>query len=187
MVVDRTGVGGEVRPVGAVRVYAAVIAIAAVVVAQLGRPVGEFAPGLVAFVVVAGAASAFQAGFNGRIANAVRDPYAPTAVNVFVGAVALVVIVAGLLAAGQVDTVHWPSEPWLYIGGVLGATIVLALAVASAAVGVLRATLAMLAAQLSSAFLVDWIVQGDAPRYGAVIGAAMIVVSVVLVGRSRAT
>jgi transporter family-2 protein len=184
LVVDHLGVGpGGVRPVEAARVQAAVIAIAAVVVSQVGRPVGEFAPVLVAFVVAAGAASAFQSAFNARIARAVGDAFAATAVNVTVGLAALVVTVGALAGAGQFDTPNWPNEPWLYAGGVLGVTIVLSLAIASAGLGVLRATLAMLATQLTAAFLVDWVVQHDAPTPGAVAGAALIVVAVALVGR----
>lgn len=63
-------------------------------------------------------------------------------------------------------------------------TIVLSLAIASGALGVLRATLVMLAAQLSTAFVVDWIVQDQAPSPGVIVGAALIVVAVLLVDRT---
>jgi transporter family-2 protein len=184
MVVDRLGVGaGGMRPIAPARAQAAVLAIAAVVVSQVGRPVGEFSPALVALVFGAGAASAFQSGFNGRIAGAVGDPFAPTAVNVTVGVTALVTMVAVLVGAGRVDAVQWPAEPWLYAGGLLGAAIVLSLAIASAALGVLRATLAMLAAQLTAAFVVDWAVEDVTPRPGVLVGTALIVGAVALVGR----
>jgi transporter family-2 protein len=184
LLVDHLGVGpGGARPVIAARVQAAVIAVAAVLVSQLGRPVGEFAPLLVTFVLVAGAASAFQSAFNARIARGVGDAFAATTVNVVVGLSALMVMVAVVGAAGGFDTPRWPSQPWLYTGGILGVTIVLSLAISTAGLGVLRATLAMLAAQLTAAFIVDWVVQHDAPTPGALAGAALIVVAVVLVGR----
>ncbi|MEY2474889.1 MAG: bacterial/archaeal transporter family-2 protein [Actinomycetota bacterium] len=186
LVVDRVGLGsGVVRPIVAARAQAALLAIAAVVVSQFGRPVGEFSPVLVAFVFAAGAASAFQSAFNGRIAGAVGDPFAPTAVNVTVGVAALGSIVAALAAAGRLDAPSWPTEPWLYTGGLLGVTIVLSLAISSASLGVLRATLAMLAAQLVTAFVVDWAVDHAAPRPGVIVGTVLIAVAVVLVGRSR--
>ena len=187
LVVDRLGVGaGGVRPVVAGRVAAAVVAVAAVVVSQVGRPVGEVAPALVALVVAAGAASAFQSAFNGRIAAAVSDPFAPTTVNVTIGLVALVLLVGGLVGGGAVDAPSpWPDEWWLYLGGFLGVAIVLSLAIASAALGVLRATLSMLAAQLTAAFVVDAVLEGEAPTAGVLAGSALIVVAVVLVGRSR--
>jgi bacterial/archaeal transporter family-2 protein len=178
LLVDRFGVGGGVQPVAAARVRAAVIAMAAVVASQLGRPVGEFAPELVVLVVAAGGGSAFQAAFNGRIARAVGDPYAPTAVNVTVGLTTLSAIVAALAVMGRVDTLHWPSEPWLYAGGLLGVTIVLSMAVAASVMGVLRTTLAMLAAQLVAALVVDWLVEHEAPTAGVITGAGLIVIAV---------
>jgi transporter family-2 protein len=184
LLADHLGVGpGGAQPVIAARMQAAVIAVAAVVVSQLGRPVGEFAPVLVTFVVAAGAASAFQSAFNARIARGVGDAFAATAVNVVVGLAALGATVGVLAAGGQFDAPQWPTQPWLYTGGVLGVTIVLSLAIATAGLGVLRATLAMLASQLTAAFVVDWVVQHDAPTPGAVVGAALIVVAVVLVRR----
>jgi transporter family-2 protein len=184
LLVDRLGVGpGGKRPVSAARVQAAVLAVAAVVIAQTGRPVGEFAPALVVFVVTAGAGFAFQSAFNGRIAAAVGDAYAATAVNVVVGTTALAAIVGVLFAAGRVDAPVWPAQPWLYLGGALGVTIVLCLAISTRAIGVLRATLAMLAAQLVSAFAVDWVVQHDPPTPGVVVGAVLLVVAVWLVRR----
>ena len=184
VVVDHFGFGpGGVRPVVAARAQAAVIAIVAVVVSQLGRPVGEFAPALVLFVVAAGGASALQAGFNGRITRAIGDAYAATALNTAVGLGGLLATVGVLALAGQLDAPRWPGEPWLYAGGVLGVTIVLSLAISTAGLGVLRATLAMLASQLTAAFVVDWVVHHDAPTLGAVMGAVLIVIAVVLVRR----
>jgi bacterial/archaeal transporter family-2 protein len=183
--VDLLGVApGGRRPVTAARRQAALLAVAAVVVSQIGRPVGEFAPALVALVVAAGAALAFQSAFNGRIAAATGDAVAATAVNVTVGIVALAAIVAAVSAAGRVDTPHWPAEPWLYLGGVLGVTVVLSLAIATPALGVLWATLVMLAAQLVTAFAVDWVVEHEAPTSGVIAGAFLIVVAAALVGRA---
>jgi bacterial/archaeal transporter family-2 protein len=185
-VVDRLGVGpGGRRPVTGARLQAAVVAVAAVVVSQIGRPVGEFAPGLVAFVVAAGAALAFQSAFNGRITAATGDAFAATAVNVTVGIAALVAIVAAVSLAGHVDAPHWPAEPWLYAGGFLGVTVVLSLAFVTPVLGVLWATLVMLAAQLIAAFAVDWVVDDETPTAGVIAGAVLIVVAAALVGRRQ--
>lgn len=186
LAVDRLGVGaGGARPIAPARVQAAVLALAAVGISQIGRPVGELAPGLVLLVVLAGAASAFQSAFNGRIAAAVGDPFAPTAVNVTLGLTALALLAAAGSAAGAIDAPTWPSEPWLYAGGFIGVTIVLSLAIASAALGVFRATVSMLAAQLTAAFVVDWVVEGRTPTPGVLAGAALIVLAVVRVGCAR--
>jgi bacterial/archaeal transporter family-2 protein len=182
--VDHLGVApGGRRRVTTARRQAALVAVAAVIISQIGRPVGEFAPALVALVVAAGAALAFQSAFNGRIAAATGDAVAATAVNVTVGIIALAAIVAAVSAAGHVDTPHWPAEPWLYLGGVLGVTVVLSLAIATPALGVLWATLVMLAAQLVTAFAVDWVVEHEAPTPGVIAGAFLIVAAAALVGR----
>ncbi|HUF83192.1 MAG TPA: DMT family transporter [Acidimicrobiia bacterium] len=188
VLVDRIGIApGGRRPVSTARLQAALVAVVAVVVSQIGRPVGEFEPALVALVVVAGAAVAFQSAFNGRITMATGDPIAATAVNVVVGLVALAAIVAAVTVTGHVDTPRWPAEPWLYAGGILGVSIVLSLAIATAVLGVLRATLVMLAAQLVTAFVVDWAVDHDAPTPGVIAGAALIVTAAALVRRRPAT
>ena len=180
--VDRLGVSpGGRRPVTRARMTAALVAVAAVVISQVGRPVGEFAPALVALVVAA--ALAFQSAFNGRITEATGDAFAATTVNVTVGITALAAIVTVGAVAGRVDAPQWPAEPWLYAGGLLGVTVVLSLAIATPALGVLWATLVMLASQLVVAFAVDWVVEHDAPTPGVLAGAVLIVVAAALVGR----
>jgi bacterial/archaeal transporter family-2 protein len=184
VLVDRFGVApGGRRPVTTARMQAALVAVAAVVVSQIGRPVGEFAPALVVFVVVAGATLAFQSAFNGRIAAATGDAFAATAVNVTVGIAALAATVTTVAVTGHLDAPHWPAQPWLYAGGILGVTVVLSLAIATPVLGVLWATLVMLAAQLVTAFAVDWVVEHEAPTLGVIAGAFLIVVAAGLVGR----
>jgi len=186
LLVDRLGIApGGRRPITGYRVASVVLAMAAVGLAQVGRPVGELAPAFVVFVVAAGAASAVQSACNGRITSAIGDPVAATTLNVVVGTVCLASIAAALALGGRIDSPEWPTEPWLYAGGVLGVTIVLALAAATSAIGVLRTTLAMLAAQLIGAFLVDWVARDEAPTFGAIAAALLIVVAVSLVNRGR--
>lgn len=183
LVVDRLGLAasGPHAP-GRSQIEAAVIAMTAVVLTQVGRPLGDIEPALVAFVVAAGAASAVQTACNGRITNETGDALAATVLNTTVGMIALAAVVAALAVGGAIDALHWPSDPVLYTGGVLGMAIVLSLAVASAAVGVLRTTLAMLAAQLTAAVGVDWVVRHEAPTLGVVAGAVLIVIAVLRAG-----
>jgi transporter family-2 protein len=184
LVVDWLGVtSGGKRPITPTRVAAASMAIGAVVLSQIGQPTGDLAVGAVTFAVAAGAASALQSAFNGRIASTIGDALAPTVVNTFVGTVAIVGILAVVLVTGSVGPLTWPGEPWLYTGGLFGVTIVLSLAAASASIGVLRATVAMLAAQLLAAFAIDWVVRGDPPTVGAMAAAVVIVLAVLVVNR----
>jgi transporter family-2 protein len=114
----------------------------------------------------------------------VGDAFAATAVNVVVGLAAVGATAAYVAGTGRLEPLRWPPEPWLYAGGLMGVTIVLCLAIASASLGVLRATLAMLAAQLVTAFVVDWVVQDEPPTPGVIAGAMLIVVAVILIGRA---
>ena len=184
LLVDRLGVApGGRRPVTTARLQAMVLALLAIGITQLGQRANAFEPSFVAFAAASGGGIALQSAFNARIASYTGDPVAATAVNVTVGAAALAILVAALGLGGAVDPPHWPSQPWLYLGGVLGVTIVFFLAVATAGQGVLRATLTMLAAQIIAAFGVDWVVQGDPPTVGVIAGAFLIVGAVALVGR----
>lgn len=184
LAVDRLGIApGGRRPITRARIASVALAMTAVALAQAGRPVGDVSVPFVVFVVAAGAASALQSASNGRITSAIGDPVAATALNVMVGTVCLASIAGALALSGNIDTPHWPTEPWLYAGGLLGITIVLSLAAATSAIGVLRATLAMLAAQLIGAFMVDWLAHDDAPTGGAVAAAVLIVLAVSLVNR----
>ena len=184
LIVDRLGVGpGGKRQISVPRVQAVVLAVVAVVISQVGRARGEFAPELVVFVVAAGAAVALQSAFNGRITVATSDAAAATCVNVVVGATALAAVLAVVSAADGIGPLHWPEQALLYTGGALGVTVVISLAAATAALGVLRTTVAMLAAQLITAFVVDWVIENDTPTPGVISGAVLIMVAVAIVGR----
>ena len=181
LVVDAFGLApGGRRPVTAARAAASALALAAVAISQLGRGGGEVEPGLVAFVVLTGVAVSLQSAGNARMASATGDAIAATAVNVVVGSVALCAIVAVGAIGGGDRSLAWPGEPWLYLGGVLGVGIVLTLAVSTASLGVLRATLAVVASQLIAAFAVDAVVDGTTPRVGAIAGALVLVGAVAL-------
>jgi transporter family-2 protein len=184
LMIDRLGIGpGGRRPVTMARLAATASAVAAVVVAQIGQPPGELAPALVVLSFAAGAGVAFQSAFNGRITATLGDPLAATAVNVVVGTMALVGVVAATAIVDGIDSLLWPTQVWLYAGGALGITIVVSLAVATASLGVLRATVTMLAAQLLTAFSVDWTVEGRPPDPSVVAASLLIVGAVVIVSR----
>jgi transporter family-2 protein len=181
LAVDAFGLApGGRRPATAARFVASALALAAVAISQLGRSGGEVEPALVAFVVVTGVAVSLQSAGNARMASVTGDAIAATAVNVVVGTVALCTIVAVGAIGGADRSLAWPGEPWLYLGGILGVGIVLSLAMSTAALGVLRATLAVVAAQLVAAFVVDAVVDGTSPRAGAIAGALVLVGAVAL-------
>ncbi|MEW2329182.1 DMT family transporter [Micromonospora chersina] len=184
LAVDRAGLAATGRlPLTGPRVAGALLGIAAVTLAQLGRPVGDLAVGLVLLSVAGGLAVAFQSALNGRVAAAV-GPAAGLAVNfaVSTSVIAAVAALAGALAHHP----SWPTQWWLYVGGLFGVGIVLALLVGVRAAGVLRTGLALVAGQLGGALLLDVAVPGGpGVRLPVLAGAVLTGVAVVVAGRGR--
>ncbi|MGW5673470.1 DMT family transporter, partial [Micromonospora sp. NPDC003776] len=148
-----------------------------------GRPVGDLAVGLVLLSVVGGLAVALQSALNGRVAAAV-GPAAGLAVNFAVSS-SVIAVVAGL-AGALVARSGWPAQWWLYVGGLFGVGIVLALLVGVRAAGVLRTGLALVAGQLAGALLLDTVLPGGAGiRLPVLAGAALTVLAVLVAGVRR--
>ncbi|WFE28814.1 DMT family transporter [Solwaraspora sp. WMMD791] len=189
LVVDRVGLAPAGRlAVTGPRLAGALLGVGAVVVAQLGRPVGQLAVGLIVLAVVGGLAVSIQSALNGRVSAA-----STTAMGIvanFVVSTPLVLIAAGLFGAYEAAAGRpWPGEWYLYLGGLFGVGIVVALLVGVRSVGVLRTGLGVVAGQLVGALLIDVLVPGGpGASWGLLVGAAMIIVAVVVSGRgARAT
>lgn len=160
--VDRAGLAPTGRlPVTWPRLAGAVLGVTAVALAQAGRPAGELAVGLLALAVAGGIAVALQAALNGRV-SAAGNPGAATVVNFAVNTPALVVFAAATGTFGRHWPSHWPAEWYLYVGGALGVTIVVVLAVCVRVIGVLRTNLALVGGQLGGAVLLDAVLPGRA-------------------------
>ncbi|MGY0003253.1 DMT family transporter [Micromonospora sp. I033] len=184
LAVDRAGLAatGRLRLTGP-RVVGALLGIVAVTLAQLGRPVGDLAVGLVLLSVAGGLAVALQSALNGRVAASV-GPAAGLAVNFAVSTSAIGAVAA--LAGALADHPTWPSQWWLYVGGLFGVGIVLSLLVGVRAAGVLRTGLALVAGQLGGALLLDVAVPGGpGVRLPVLAGAVLTGVAVLVAGRGR--
>ncbi|MDG4801527.1 DMT family transporter [Micromonospora sp. WMMD980] len=184
LAVDRVGLAAGGRlPLTVPRVAGACLGVGAVALAQLGRPVGDLAVGLVLLSVVGGLAVALQSALNGRVAAGI-GPAAGLAVN-FV--VSTTVIGAVAVAAGSLaDQPRWPTQWWLYVGGVFGVGIVLALLVGVRAAGVLRTGLALVAGQLGGALLLDLALPGGpGVRLPVLAGAVLTLLAVLVAGVRR--
>jgi len=184
LAVDRAGLA----PVGRLavtrsRLVGALLGVAAVTLAQLGRPVGELVLGLVGLAVVGGLAVALQAALNARV-SAAGGMAAGTAVNFAVSTPAVLAIAALAGAFAGLARIDWPAAWYLYLGGPLGVGIVLALLVGVRAVGVLRTGLAIVAGQLGGAVLLD-VVRPDGPgiRLPVLAGAVLTLLAVLIAGR----
>lgn len=184
LAVDRAGLAaggrlGLTRP----RVVGALLGVAAVALAQVGRPVGELAVAIVLLAVASGVAVALQAALNGRV-SAAGSTAAGTAVNFAISTPAVVGAAAVLGAFGGLTSARWPTGWYLYVGGPLGVLIVVTLLLGVASVGVLRTGLAMVGGQLAGALLLDVALPGGpGASIPLVAGAVLTLVAVIVSGR----
>lgn len=188
IVTDRIGLGPAGRlPVSPVRLGSAALAVVAVAIAQLGRPVGRVGLGLVAFVLLLGLGLAVQSALNGRLNLVARNVGSASLVNAVVGTTALALATGGFAAAGRLAP-HPPGGTWwLYLGGVLALVVTGANLVAVRTLGVLRTGLAVVAGQLVGGLLLDRFVPGGArPGLPVLLGAVLTVAAVLLAGVASA-
>lgn len=193
LAVDRWGLGPTGRlPVSLLRVLAAVLATVAVAVAAGGRESqgGEGAWALVVLALLAGAAVAFQAAFNGRVSVTTGQPAVAAFVNFCVGLLLLLVVLAverGLRSDIQGSLPSVLEEPWLYSGGLMGLTFVVSAAWSVRALGVLLFSLVVIAGSLAGAVAVDLVAptSGAAFTWQLVAGVSMTFAAVALASARR--
>ncbi|MGH3787885.1 MAG: DMT family transporter [Pseudonocardiaceae bacterium] len=162
LLVDRAGVGpGGPLAVSVRRVAAAILALAAVVLAISDRLDASPSLWLVMAPALAGVGIAWQQAVNGLVARAARDDGPPLAgmlpaalVNFWFGTVALVLVAAAEVAIRGLPQ-PLPTQPWLFVGGALGALVAAAAAAIVPITGVLLLGLGTVAGQLVGALLLD--------------------------------
>ncbi|MFD0362138.1 DMT family transporter [Nocardia sp. GCM10030253] len=198
LVVDRLGLAPYGRtPVTPLRLGGAALAMFAVVLAAAGRsgtPAGSpavpewLSDGPVALLIMlpalAGIGLAWQQAVNGRV-GAVGGPFTATFVNFGIGTAALFAIEALILTRTGWPT-EFPSEPWLYVGGVIGVAFIALAALTVRWIGVLLLGLTSVAGQLLASVLLDIAIPtGAGLSVTAVIGCALTLAAVAISARSR--
>ncbi|WP_433729527.1 DMT family transporter [Nocardia sp. CA-129566] len=198
LVVDRLGLAPSGRtPVTVVRVGGATLAMLAVVLAAAGRsgaPVGSAAvpewlrTGPTALLVIlpalAGIGLAWQQAVNGRV-GVVGGPFSATLVNFGIGTAALFAIEA-YIRVGTGWPTEFPSELWLYLGGLIGVAFIALAALTVRWIGVLLLGLTSVAGQLLTSITLDILTPtGAGLSLTAVIGCALTFVAVLVATRSR--
>ncbi|WP_084520321.1 DMT family transporter [Nocardia mexicana] len=200
LVVDRLGLGPSGRtPVTLLRTASAALALAAVGISAVGgsgaehtaSAAGDLLGGVPAAVLivlpaVSGIGLAWQQAMNGQI-GVVGGPYSATLVNFATGVAGLLVVESLVLARiGWPD--RFPTEPWLYLGGVIGVFFI-ALAVAVVRwIGVLLLGLTSVAGQLLAALVLDIVLPtGSGLSFAAVVGCLLTLVAVVAAARRPGT
>ncbi|MFW6597784.1 DMT family transporter [Propionibacteriaceae bacterium Y2011] len=186
LVIDRIGIStaGPVRLSGQ-RVLGAVLTLVAVVVSMSGRLSGDAPWWLMAMPVVAGLGVGLQAAVNGQIA-AISNVGTATWVNFLVGAVLLT---AGFVVHGVV--VGWPqqfpSQPWLYVGGLMGLAYMGINVALVRHLGVLVLGMAVIAGQLIGSLLLDLLlpVAGQGVGWPTLAGTALALVAITITTARR--
>lgn len=184
---DRVGLGptGKVR-VTAVRLVSALLAVAAVGVAQVGRPIGHIAVGMLGFVVVLGVCRPVQVALNGRITAVASNVGSASLVNAVVGTTALLGVLLGFHLSGHLRFEGWPGGWWLYVGGLLALVVTGANMITVQSIGVLRTALCALAGQITGGLAIDSLVpNGARPTLWVFCGASLTMVAALAAGFGR--
>ncbi|ATL64963.1 DMT family transporter [Nocardia terpenica] len=198
VLVDRLGLGpGGRTPVTAMRLGGAGLALVAVVISALGRTDRTDSPDdsllhgipaalLIVLPALSGMSLAWQQAMNGRV-GAVGGPLSATLMNFLGGTVALIAVESPVVAAQGLPT-RPPTEPWLYLGGLLGVTFIALAALVVRRIGVLLLGLASVAGQLSTALVLDLVFpSGSGLPVAAVLGCALTLVAVLVAARRPAS
>jgi len=155
IILDGRGLLGlEKRPIGLLRVIGTLLAIAGLIVA------GDFTnytfDPLIFLAFVAGFGIGFQQAMNGSFGKLAGSAVVPTLFN-FLAGTALIAIALAVLQGGAVPT-SFPTNPFLYLGGVVGVIFIFVQVVVLPKIGALTMGIAMLVGQLVGAVLLDWLV-----------------------------
>ena len=182
LVLDRIGFG----PAGVVavtpgRVLGGVLALAAVGISLSGDVLASAPLWMLLLPFAAGIGIAWQAATNGRLAQRVRSPLAATLMSFLAGTLVLA-LAAGVSMALRGAPDALPTDPWLYLGGFLGASYILLGAFIVAQTGVLLMGLGSVLGQLVTSVVIDLIWPAAAgPALWQIIGMVVVAVSSVVV------
>ncbi|WP_417511146.1 DMT family transporter [Microbacterium sp.] len=155
LLLDRIGIG----PAGVVavtpgRVLGGAFALAAVAISLSGDVLATAPLILLVLPFLAGLGIAWQSAANGRLAQRVHSPMTATLMSFIAGTLVLLVA-AGISIAVSGMPRALPTEPWLYLGGLLGFVYILLGATIVAHTGVLLLGLGSVLGQLVTSVVID--------------------------------
>ncbi|WP_341997806.1 DMT family transporter [Microbacterium sp. LWH7-1.2] len=153
LLLDRAGIG----PAGIVAVTPARLVGGALAVLAAGVSLagGVHAPPvLLVLPFLVGAGIAWQSAVNGRLRQRVGTPLTATFVN-FIGGTAVLGVAELIHTAIAGPATSFPSDPWLYLGGVIGVTYIFLAAALVPYTGVLLLGLGTVVGQVVTSVLID--------------------------------
>lgn len=155
LIIDRIGYG----PAGAVavtvgRATGAALALVSVAVVLTGDLLAQTPWWILFMPFGVGVGIAYQQATNGRLGMLVGNPMTATLMN-FIGGTAVLTIAALISVSIAGPTNPWPTEPWLYVGGVMGVAYIFVSAAVVHRIGVLLLGLASVVGQLAASVIID--------------------------------
>jgi transporter family-2 protein len=179
LVLDRAGYG----PAGVVavtmgRVGGAALMVPAVVLCVAEEGLTSVPGWMLLLPFLAGAGIAWQQATNGRLRHEVESPLVATLVNFVVGSLVLGVATA-LHVVVDGPPPRMPTDPWLYLGGVVGVVYIFLSAALVRHTGVLLLGLGSVVGLLATSIVLDAVWP---PLSGPSLGAALAAVFVALAG-----
>ena len=180
LLLDRAGIG----PAGIVAVTPARLVGGALAVLAAGVSLagGVHAPPvLLVLPFLVGAGIAWQSAVNGRLRQRVGTPLTATFVN-FIGGTAVLGVAELIHTAIAGPATSFPSDPWRYLGGVIGVTYIFLAAALVPYTGVLLLGLGTVVGQVVTSVLIDAIWPTEAaPTLGASLLMSMLAILSVVV------
>ncbi len=155
LVLDGNGLLGLTkRKIGLTRLAGTVLALSGLVVAS-DLANYSFSP-LILLPFASGIGIGFQQAMNGLFGKLAQSAIVPTFFNFIAGTV--FIALALLVVEGFSFPASWPSNPLLYLGGVVGVIFIFMQVVVLPKIGALSMGIAMLVGQLSGSVLLDLLV-----------------------------
>ncbi len=182
LVVDRRGIG--TTPPAAItvtRLAGSALALVAVGWAVSSEAGGNEPAWMLALPFLAGLAISGQQALNGQVRLAAGSAMTATLLNFLVGATVLVIALAVHTAVAGLH-VHFPANPVLYLGGLIGTLFIGGAVVVVRTTGVLLLGLASVAGQLVMSLVLDALLPlpGQVIEWTTVAGTALAVVAVMI-------
>lgn len=155
LLLDRIGFGPSgVVAVTVGRVVGGALALVAVGISLGGEVLAAAPLWMLSLPFLAGVGIAWQQAANGRLSQRVGSPVVATTVSFTTGTIVLLIAVGIGFALGKTPA-QLPTEPWLYLGGLLGMAYIFLGAWLVAHTGVLLLGLGSVLGQLIAAVVID--------------------------------
>ncbi|WP_243844323.1 DMT family transporter [Salinibacterium sp. ZJ454] len=181
--IDRSGLGSmPATRITLPRLIGSALALAAVVLSVSPQFQGDIPIWMLVLPFIAGLGQGFQQALNGELNEVGGSAFTAGLISSAVGTVLLIGAAAiSVSANGWPDA--YPTEWWLYTGGVIGVVFVAGAAIVVRFTGVLLLGLGMIAGQLVMSLLLDLVVPTDAaaPVHPLTIVGAVLTLAAVLI------